>query len=321
MTLETPTPTSPFLPASPADVPARRPPAWPGFAVRVVVGLILLVAATLKAQQLASEPVGDCIGLRCRALPVLQVQLELLLGVWLLSGLHGFVSRLAATLCFAAFLCVAVYQGLTGQASCGCFGKVQVNPWITAALDATVLAALLLTIRRRTGPPSRPSRSGPVRWALTLALALAVTATAGVNMVRYRPGRFDADGQIVGDPDHVLLLPQQWVGRQCPLLDHIDIGDSLRAGRWRLLLYRWDCPECHEAIEKLLRLERDRPAIAVPGARHTAVVQIPPYAPEGQDPVPGDAPFARGRLGDERRWFVATPTVIELSDGRVLSSQ
>ncbi|MHC4477380.1 MAG: hypothetical protein ACYTEL_17165 [Planctomycetota bacterium] len=37
---------------------------------------------------------------------------------------------LAALLCFSLFSFITLSNGLTGAASCGCFGSVHLNPWI-----------------------------------------------------------------------------------------------------------------------------------------------------------------------------------------------
>jgi hypothetical protein len=34
-------------------------------------------------------------------------------------------------MCFSLFSAMTFYKGITGVASCGCFGSVHVNPWIT----------------------------------------------------------------------------------------------------------------------------------------------------------------------------------------------
>jgi hypothetical protein len=57
--------------------------------------------------------------------------LELALSVWLLSGLFKKGAWLAALVCFSFVSMITHYKAVTGAASCGCFGSVQANPWIT----------------------------------------------------------------------------------------------------------------------------------------------------------------------------------------------
>ncbi|KKK52835.1 hypothetical protein LCGC14_3100920, partial [marine sediment metagenome] len=90
--------------------------------VRLVLALILLAAAGLKAHQLATRPVSEVDVFSYRWSLIFQVQVELVLGLWLLSGLYRRRAWTVAIVCFAAFACIAFYKGVSGQASCGCFG-------------------------------------------------------------------------------------------------------------------------------------------------------------------------------------------------------
>jgi hypothetical protein len=84
---------------------------------------------------------------------VLQVELELALGLWLLSGLFPKVAWLASLACFSFFSSITLYKGLTGAASCGCFGSVHVNPWITLlAIDLPAVVALSVFRPRSVWP-------------------------------------------------------------------------------------------------------------------------------------------------------------------------
>ena len=96
-----------------------------------VLGAILLAAAALKGYQLLSEPVANTNIWTYRPFLILQVELELAMGIWLLCGLFKKAAWLAGLACFSLFSLVTFYKGLTGAASCGCFGSVHVNPWIT----------------------------------------------------------------------------------------------------------------------------------------------------------------------------------------------
>jgi hypothetical protein len=89
---------------------------------------------------------------------------------------------------------ITLYKAVTGAASCGCFGSVHVNPWITLfAIDLPALLALsifrpkpvlppriLVRIRLRHRPVKAlirqlitPLPSAP-RFAMTICLALAI---------------------------------------------------------------------------------------------------------------------------------------------------
>ncbi|MFV1965060.1 MAG: MauE/DoxX family redox-associated membrane protein [Pirellulaceae bacterium] len=103
--------------------------------LRALLGVVLLIAAALKAWQLSTEPVAEDGLLTSRGFLIALVEFELLFGLCLLFGLVPRVTWPIAMLCFVGFSCVALYKALSGAASCGCFGKVEVNPWYTFAFD------------------------------------------------------------------------------------------------------------------------------------------------------------------------------------------
>jgi hypothetical protein len=67
-----------------------------------------------------------------------------LLGLWLLSGFAKRAAWVAALAFFALAAAGSLYLAIEGQASCGCFGRVEVSPWWALLLDALVLAALFV---------------------------------------------------------------------------------------------------------------------------------------------------------------------------------
>lgn len=97
--------------------------------VRTLLGILLIVAGGLKAHQLATEPVVTN-GLEwMRSILILEMELEIAFGFWLIGGLLPRTTWLAAVGCFTMFCGVTLYKGLGGWESCGCFGRVSVNPW------------------------------------------------------------------------------------------------------------------------------------------------------------------------------------------------
>jgi hypothetical protein len=70
------------------------------------------------------------------------LQWEVVLGLWLVSGIYPLGSWLAALGTFGAFAVVSAYLGWIGQAVCGCFGSVEASPWHAFAVDVLVLVAL-----------------------------------------------------------------------------------------------------------------------------------------------------------------------------------
>jgi hypothetical protein len=105
---------------------------WSGLAV------VLLAAALLKARQAATEPIPGTHILSSRPLLIAAVWCEILLGCWMLAGVHRRITRWVVIACFGAYAAMALALALGGAESCGCFGRVQVNPWYTTALDAGI---------------------------------------------------------------------------------------------------------------------------------------------------------------------------------------
>src|SRR5262245_11117104 len=84
-----------------------------------VLGLLLLVAAGLKAYGVAVEPVGSAGLFSAPGFQIAVVQFEIVLGVWLLWGIKPVGAWAAAVATFACFAGVSFYLGWEGQTSCG----------------------------------------------------------------------------------------------------------------------------------------------------------------------------------------------------------
>jgi len=282
--------------------------------VRWALGLLLVAAGILKAHQLATEPVANRDIFSYRWSLTAQVYFELIFGVWLLSGLHKRLTWLTAVGCFLFFSGVTVYKALSGAATCGCFGKVDVNPWYTLILDVSAVAALLIfrpdLSQRTTVRHYRP------RLAAATALSLASCVPAGLAMASYKPATLTAGGEAIGESRFVILEPAKWVGKPFPLLRYIDIGERLSEGKWVVLLHRDGCPDCAEAKTRYRWASADLMAERGIGV---AFVGLPRSAKaHGRAPVGSDAAVAEGELSaDDREWFVTTPAVACLRDGLV----
>jgi hypothetical protein len=107
-----------------------------------LVGFLLLAAASAKLFGWNYQPVSETAWLAIPAVRMAAVVLESLMGLWLLTGFAPIRSWLASLGVFTFFAGVSAYSGWRGVASCGCFGAIQVSPWITFGLDIAVLLAL-----------------------------------------------------------------------------------------------------------------------------------------------------------------------------------
>src|SRR5881628_1491027 len=88
------------------------------------LGCLLLAAAGLKIYGLGVTPVGPIGIFSAPAFQVGLIEFEILLGLWLISGLNPVGAWITAILGFTGFAAVSFYLGWIGQASCGCFGQL-----------------------------------------------------------------------------------------------------------------------------------------------------------------------------------------------------
>ncbi len=276
-------------------------------AVRIVLGLFLLTAAALKGHQLATEPVAETSLLTSRWFLIVVVEFELFFGLWLMAGLYPKRTWYAALLCFGGFSCISLYKALSGEATCGCFGTVEMSPWYTFGLDtAAVIALSWCRPQRGLAGVFREDGRLLFRPAEVAIVCLAVGAPSAWAMGSYQAAAINETGDISGQSGFVVLEPETWIGKRLPILNHIDIADQLDKGHWIVILYHHQCPVCRKLISKHEQLPR------VLGRLHDAVrvalVEIPPRS--GIGIVPSDSLSLLGNLSEARQWFVATPTVL-----------
>jgi hypothetical protein len=131
--------------------------------VSTACGLFLLTAVVLKVQGLASG-VGQPLALFAPWVQMAGVQAEAIVGFWLLSGYARRGAWLAGFALFSMLAAVSVYLIVEGQKSCGCFGRVEMSPWVSLTLDVTCV--LSLSMARPTGGFRRTAV-----WQMTLVAA------------------------------------------------------------------------------------------------------------------------------------------------------
>ena len=282
--------------------------------IMIAAGLIFIVAAILKTHQLLTEPIISKGFWESWEFFVIQIPLELGLGIWLISGLFKKPVWLISVFAFVAFIVITLYKALMGFESCGCFGVVTVNPWLTvAAIDLPFL--LLLLIFRPKGekllPPPWPSAKH--FWGVAIPTFILLTAIVPVLIFNKPPDKTDK---------YEVVKPEEWTGqapsekKEWPLLQYIDIAQSLRSNIAVVLLYRADCEDCHEAIPFYYRM-----ALGMTGETSVrfAFVEIPPYGQETDDIIPDDTPCLRGKLDSKKEWFnIETPLVVVIMNGSVV---
>ena len=286
-------------------------------AVGILISAILLAACALKVQQLSTEPVEYKGFLSYRPFLILEAEIELFLGLWLLSGLSKRLVWGLTTICFVVFSLVAVYKAYTGETSCGCFGKLQINPWYTLILDICVIA-LLLKFRpdlKQPQPASRPA----LKFAIFSFAMLAAGIPSGLAMAMYTPATLSDDGAIVGTQRVVLLEPAKWLGKRFSLQCYVEFGGDLAKGKWNMILYHHDCPDCQTRLPALLANAKS--LARMPNHPRTVFVEMPPYDPSTKNLVAADPAYELGKLSSVRDWFASTPVTVELAGGFVMKVQ
>ena len=277
--------------------------------VRIGVAGLLLTTSALKCWQLATEPVIGTSLLDSRWLLMAAVEFELFFGILLLANIWAKPSWAVALACFGLFTCVSVCKALAGHASCGCFGRVPVNPWYTGTLDLAVVLSLL--------------RWRPKESLFTIHRAIAVLmiwVLIGIPVAYAMGSHTDTalsdTGVIVGSDQIVTLKPETWIGKQLPLLDYIDVGNKLKEGEWHILLYHHDCPKCQGAIRAYQKATSD-PAWHF-GNHQVALIDMPPYDSAATSAVSLGSSCLLGRVSNSKDWLVETPVEITLDQGFVV---
>jgi thiol-disulfide isomerase/thioredoxin len=145
------------------------------------------------------------------------------------------------------------------------------------------------------------------RFAVTAAVGVLVLGVAGPVLAFNEPARVTLRYEV--------LEPGEWVGKELPILEHIDIGERLKAGNWLVLLYHYDCPGCAEAIPMYEQVARD--LVGNGDFLQIALIAVPPH---GQAPINPASACTLGKLNESKEWFVTTPAVALLAEGTVKSA-
>jgi hypothetical protein len=274
--------------------------------VRVVAALVLLGAGTLKgfAWWVGTATAGDHL-LDSRWVSAGAVGFELGMGLWLLVGLCPGWSRMLALACFLGLAAIATLKVAVGERSCGCFGTVSVSPWYALCFDAVVVAALLRW-RPDAGHPALRG-DGPSRVVLS-AVASSLLGLSGVGVVLAGVGPAGA-GRLME------FGSESRVGEPFRLIEKIDIGERLAAGRWVVLIYHRNCPRCRAVIPLYEQLARDLDG--QPGTPGVAMVEAPPFEDHAFT-TDSRANLAHGRIATNSDIMISTPVAFKLVDGNLL---
>lgn len=279
-----------------------------------IAGVVLIVAAALKMHHLLTEPIISTGFWESWLFFVIQIPLELGLGIWLLCGLFRKAAWIVGVFAFTLFIGVTLHKGITGAASCGCFGRIQVNPWITLfAIDVPFF--VLLLIFRPKGEKLLPPPWPNAAHFFGVAIPTFIIIGGIVPVLIFNKPSDKTD-------EYEVIKPEEWssttqtVSQEWPMLKHIDIADSLRSAIVVALLYQHDCQDCEQAIPLYDQMGRD-----LAGNEDTiriAFIEIPPYASPQDSLIPHGTPCLTGKLDSSKKWYIATPLVVLLDNGSVV---
>ncbi|GIW92671.1 MAG: hypothetical protein KatS3mg110_0712 [Pirellulaceae bacterium] len=139
---------------------------------------------------------------------------------------------------------------------------------------------------------------------------LALDATAVVLLSVIRPPQLVKAHNLEGSIA-LGVSPQLWSQHAATLCFRF----SCVLASWAMLseaTIRHDCPHCVGLVDALRRAQSENDH--GPGSR-TAIVEVPPY---GWNAAMGESSrWIHGRLLDRFRWYVETPVIVELTDGKV----
>jgi len=288
--------------------------------LRFIIAAILLIAAGLKAHQLATVPLPPVVQnsiftpllefLNERNFQIAVVIGEILFALILIAGLAKSWMWLFSLIGFSAFTLISLMKAIGGEGSCGCFGVVTVNPWFTATFDA-VIVGLLLVFREKVDWSFPPLDKKKVLAVLVVWLTLTAPATYWMLSLKQQPHEtlgtefIGADGRIT-----IMLEPDMWIGKRFPLWDRVDDESRsiLETGEWNIVISRKQCDECKRLIERL--------GITVPLALLEIDDGLMDFAPpsDHQSMV-----SVTGSLEIDPNWILLTPFVIQCLDGVCVS--
>jgi hypothetical protein len=306
--------------------------------VMTLAGLVLIAASILKIHEMlvVCIPSWQEHGIwESYEFTLLQIPMELCLGVWLVSGLFRKAAWTAGTLAYFGFIFVTLYKGVIGAASCGCFGQIHVNPWITLGLIDVPMFIILLMNRPgdeyKLLPPPWPNIWHALIFAAPIFGVLIFAAPA---MVAFKPVCIKPDEAVkpVFPIKHTNPVEPNKTAEIKPLpkpdtkptttqqadlwswLQYIDIADQLKEGVVVILMYHHDCPTCATMVPKYDAYYHKMQKLG-DNSMKIAFVAAPPYGDKG--PVPADTVCLRGKLSESQKWAITSPYVVALIDGQL----
>lgn len=287
--------------------------------------LILLFAAAMKWEEL---PVVTRMGNRLVFQPwfvIGQIILESTLGLWLITGLWAHWGKKVALVMFSIFAIVTLYQAIHGVDSCGCFGQIKINPWISFILDSLIVCGLFLWSFKQPSNYPHALPDAPNKFILwrSLLLILGIATISALVGWRMQPLAINGNPGIIFTKDGIAVLDiDNWVGKKFPISSYLEPSPTTSLNKQRpgyvtgtaiMIFYSNECEHCQKALPIFLARihERHDPA-------SFWFIEIPPFATKGNELVRPRDNVNHLQLNNSQEWFIETPAIVKLVDGTVV---
>jgi hypothetical protein len=291
---------------------------------RVLVPLWLLIGAVLKLVDLSPTHLPAAIikwvgYIHLDLMFVLRLTIAVELIVVIVMVVLPTLARWVGIAMLALFVPVLIGDIALGASSCGCFGAVQMSPWITLVTDVTFLAGLIFLGRREPRlamTATLPTWRVLIAGALSVASVMAAFGLPSPSVPTPGGGDESVEGLSTALPAEGFYLPQydEWLGRSFAELEVAtwidELPDDIASGSQYVFFYRKDCEHCHELMEMFFAGELLVPTTAV------AVPERDGFPTENVQAFPCSG-CRVAELPQGVDWFLQTPVLVRLYDGIV----
>jgi hypothetical protein len=284
---------------------APRPMGVAFRASQLLIGLVLAVAAFAKLWALWGRRADPSLDSSFSEIAL--INLEFLCALLLAFDIWRELTWVFGFLLFASFAASNALKVAHGYASCGCFGEVRVNPWLSLSLNLIVLAFMVsFGIRLYPKVAARRQLTYVVRALALCGIVGGLYCAVWGGVATLRTGGAKPIGRVT---------PAEWIGKPLPILDSIDVGTKLKSGSWRLVFFRRACDQCEAEIR---RLTQEGQAGSI---RRLAIIELPANeeiaSTDRTDFVSNFHSGLVGRLDPRMEWIATVPLELHVTNGVV----
>lgn len=284
-----------------------------------LIGLILVLASIAKGYELQTTTLMGGSFFELEWFRIVQVNFELILGLLLLVGwMRRLICKITLIL-FCIFLPVTAYKIVTGAPSCGCFGRLEIDPRLILCLDIFVILLMVSTEIKSCMPTVGPrpfvlEKKGIL--CVILATSIIFIVTLNIIFMSSRYHAIESKNESFGQTGSVVLLnPFTWPNKVFPLLPYMNNSDILHKGRWLVLLHHPDCHICEQVLPNFKRLASELKSTHADV--QIAMVSLLPRALDDKENLVLIDNIHHLELTNDRAWYAQTPILILLKNGVV----